>query len=351
MQATKTHPLDALWQAPAIVSVVLAGEGLALVLTLSPGLLGDRWVYFGLVSLAIQWVILLTLGGLYLVRRWVGAWSAWRLAWLTLALLLLGTLAVMLCSYLVLPDIWFWPEGAWRNLLWQMLGIALVVGLLALVTFQNYWRGRQLLLQNKQAELEAVQARIHPHFLFNTLNTAVALVHQRPQAAEQVLLDLSELFRAALATPGNVFLAEEIELTRQYLAIESLRLGDRLRVDWQLPEPLPVVRLPCLSLQPLVENAVHHGIEPSAAGGGLCIVARVDAGELRIRVVNDCVNDAKPAAHRGQHLGQRSIRARLHALVGEAADLHTRVEGGRYLAEIRLPLALKNSAERASLTG
>ncbi|MGD9584915.1 MAG: sensor histidine kinase [Lysobacterales bacterium] len=338
MTTAKSHPLDALWQAPAIVSVVLAGEGLALVLALSPGLIGDRWVYFGLVSLAIQWVILLTLGGLYLLRRGLAAWSAWRLAWLTLALLLLGTLAVMATSYLLLREIWFWPNGAWRNLLVQMFGIALVVGLFALVAFQNYWRGRQLLVQSKQAELEAVQARIRPHFLFNTLNTAAALVHQRPQAAEQVLLDLSELFRAALSRPESIPLAEEIELARQYLAIEALRLGERLQVDWQLPSPLPATRVPCLSLQPLVENAVQHGIEPLTAGGRVSIVVSVQDDRLIIRVANDCASHPARPVHHGHHLGQRSIRARLQALVGDSARLDTRVEGGRYLAEISLPI-------------
>lgn len=338
MTPAVSNPLDALWQPPAIISAVLAGEGLALVLALSPGLIGDRWVYFGLVSLAIQWVILLTLGGLYLLRRRLAGWSAWWLAWLTLALLLIGTLAVMATSYLLLREIWFWPAGAWRSLLLQMFGIALVVGLFALVAFQNYWRGRQLLVQSQQAELEALQARIRPHFLFNTLNTAAALVHLRPQAAEQVLLDLSDLFRAALSRPESIALGEEIDLARRYLAIEALRLGERLRVEWCLPAPLPEVRVPSLSLQPLVENAVKHGIEPSSAGGLLTIAVVVTGDRLRIEVVNDCPIQPTPAVHQGHHLGQASIRARLQALAGDSARLSTRSEAGRYIAEMELPL-------------
>lgn len=337
METHNSHPLDSLWQAPAIISAVLAGEGLALVLALSPGLIGDRWVYFGLVSLAIQWVILLTLGCLYLLRRPLAVWSARGVAWLALVLLLLGTAAVMVTSYLLLREIWVWPNGAWRNLFLQVTGIALVVGLLALVAFQNYWRGRELLLRSKQAELEAVQARIRPHFLFNTLNTAVALVHQRPQAAEQVLLDLSELFRAALSRPENIALADEVELARRYLDIEALRLGERLRVTWDLPEPLPAINLPSLSIQPLVENAVHHGIEPQADGGSVSITITVQADRCIIAVENDCPTEDSPRQHRGHQLGQRSIRARLQALAGANATLCTQLQGGRYRAEISLP--------------
>ncbi len=153
-----------------------------------------------------------------------------------------------------------------------------------------------------------------------------------------MLLDLSELFRAALSRPESILLAEEIDLTRHYLAIEALRLGERLAVDWQLAEPLPATRVPSLSLQPLVEDAVHHGIEPSATGGRVSIAVTVQGDRLSIRVANDCAAQPARAVHHGHHLGQRSIRARLQAPVGDSASLDTRVEAGRYVAEIWLPL-------------
>src|SRR5690606_11628475 len=102
----------------------------------------------------------------------------------------------------------------------------------------------------KQAELEALQARIRPHFLFNTLNTGAALVHARPGEAERLLLGLSDLFRAALAGPGELPLEDELGLARRYLEIEALRFGPRLQVNWQLPAPLPEVWVPTLSIQP-----------------------------------------------------------------------------------------------------
>src|SRR3546814_8191172 len=110
-------------------------------------------------------------------------------------------------------------------------------------------------------------ARVRPHFLFNTLNSGIALVRQRPEQAEELLLGLSDLFRAALARPHDVALGEELALVRRYLEIEAVRFGPRLRVAWRLPGPLPEVAVPALSVQALVENAVRHGIERSPGGG------------------------------------------------------------------------------------
>ncbi|HXE20824.1 MAG TPA: sensor histidine kinase, partial [Rhodoferax sp.] len=117
------------------------------------------------------------------------------------------------------------------------------------------------------ARLSELQARIRPHFLFNALNSAIALVREEPARAETMLEDLSDLFRHALADQGeSVTLAEEIALARRYLAIEQVRFGERLRVEWVLDGQADNARLPPLLLQPLVENAVKHGVEPSASG-------------------------------------------------------------------------------------
>src|SRR5690606_9580864 len=117
----------------------------------------------------------------------------------------------------------------------RMAGLTLCVGLLGLAVFYHHWRATQLAVQAKQAQLEALQARIRPHFLFNTLNTGVALVRERPGEAERLLLDLSDLFRAALAGPPTIPLEDELALARRYLEIEQLRFGPRLQVKWEVP--------------------------------------------------------------------------------------------------------------------
>ncbi|MBS0212963.1 MAG: histidine kinase [Proteobacteria bacterium] len=345
------HPLEALWQAPALISAVLAGEGLALILALTPFAGGDRWVYFGLASLLIQWVIVLTLGALYLLRRPLAHWRPLAIAWLVLGLLLLATATVGMAAGYVLHASELQPDRLDRLFVLRVMGLALTVGLFGLAAFQNYWRARQMVVQAKQAELEALQARIQPHFLFNTLNTGAALVHARPEQAERLLLDLADLFRAALAGPRNIALADEVGLTRRYLEIESLRFGERLRLHWELPDPLPALAVPALSIQPLVENAIRHGIEPLAHGGSMEIqIASADVA-LTITVRNDLPGDGA-AATAGHGVGLASVRERIRALDPQHRDLlETRVEGGRYVAILRLPVVpLANGSGRPHTT-
>ena len=330
-------PIELLWQAPAVTGLVVAGEALALILALAPGVGSERWVYFGLASLAIQWIVLLTLAGTYLFRGLLRRSSPGRQAWLTLCLLMGATWATGGLAILLFPG--HAPDAGTQDLLRlaRLSGMALTMGLLGLAAFQMVWRSRQLALQAKQAELEALQARIRPHFLFNTLNTGAALVHARPQDAEQLLLDLADLFRAALSGPAELPLQDELSLARRYLEIERLRFGDRLQVHWTLPGTLPDVVVPALSIQPLVENAIRHGIEPSPAGGRLDVVVAVEPDEVRVVVSNDLPPaGTRPAA--GHQVGLASARERIEALSQGRGRLQTRVQDGRYVATITLPV-------------
>ena len=332
------RPLDMLWQATAIMWVILGGEGLAAALALAPKVTGDRMVYFGLASLWIQWTSLLTLAVLYLARRPLNRLGPSTVAALALVIALamgwLITFAVR--SYLD-------PDGSagrvdWASLAFNVSGITIAVGLLGLAAFHNHWKGRLAAVRAKQAELEALQARIRPHFLFNTLNTGAALVHARPGEAEQLLLDLADLFRAALSGPTELPLDGELALARRYLEIERLRFGDRLRVTWTLPAELPDVLVPALSVQPLVENAIRHGIEPSPAGGRLDIAVVVEVDEVRVVISNDLPPAGRrPAA--GHQVGLASARERIQALSEGRGRLETRVLEGRYVATISLPVS------------
>jgi two-component system sensor histidine kinase AlgZ len=193
-----------------------------------------------------------------------------------------------------------------------------------------------------QAQADALQARIRPHFLFNSLNAIVGLVRRDPVVAEQALLDLSDLFRAALgAGESGSSLREEVELAERYLAIESLRLGPRLQVQWRRDEPLPWdLPLPRLLLQPLVENAILHGIARLPQGGMIDIVLRMDAGLLLVAIGNP-VPAPKPGADDGDGSGarhaQRSIGDRLAHAFGARATLTARAEAGYYRCELRIP--------------
>lgn len=334
-----SHPLDTLWQAPAIVWSILAGLCLALVLALSPGVDGNRLLVFGLASFLILWVILLTLGTLYVLRRPISRLNPHQVALLGLLLMLGWTWVVVGLAGAVVAPALFGSDGAqWAGPMIRITGIALAVGILGLAAFHNHWRARQAAVRAKQAELEALQARTHPHFLFNSLNTAVALVHAQPDEAERVLLDLSDLFRTALAGPRVIGLEEEIDLVRRFLAIEHLRLGSRLNVRWELPAELPELGMPALSIQPLVENAVRHGIEPRVGGGCVDILVAVDSEQALITVRNDLPdNPASGPRHNGHGVGQPSVAGRIEAMTAGRGSLVTSVVDGRYVATITMP--------------
>jgi len=217
------------------------------------------------------------------------------------------------------------------------LGSALAGGALALVV----WRWLALRAAAAQpvdasARLAELQSRIRPHFLFNTLNTALALVQVDPHKAETVLEDLAQLFRVALAESGEaVTLDDEIDLAQRYLAIEKLRFGDRLQLVWDLDPAAAHAPMPPLVLQPLVENAVRHGIEPALAGGRIVISTRASRGMAVVMVTNTL---PEAPGRTGNGIAQANVADRLRLLHDVAATLHTGVAHGLYNARIEVPL-------------
>lgn len=186
------------------------------------------------------------------------------------------------------------------------------------------------------ARLAELQSRIRPHFLFNTLNSAIALVRAEPAKAEMLLEDLSDLFRHALKDAGEpVTLGEEIALAQRYLAIEQVRFGDRLRVQWVLDPAADAARLPPLLLQPLVENAVQHGVEPSATGAQVKISTQLRGSTVLIKVTNTV-----PAGQgtRGHGLALRNVRDRLGLLHDVQGQFRSGLKDGVYQVRIEVPL-------------
>ncbi len=190
------------------------------------------------------------------------------------------------------------------------------------------------------AQLAELQARIRPHFLFNTLNSAVALVRAEPSRAEALLEDLSDLFRHALVERGeSSTLAEEIVLAQRYLAIEQVRFGSRLQVDWALDPAAGTARVPPLLLQPLVENAVIHGVEASARGARLRISTERRGGSVILKITNDVPPQAEgaPAPRAGHGMAQDNVRARLALLHDVEGSFRAERRGNLYRVRIRLP--------------
>lgn len=199
-----------------------------------------------------------------------------------------------------------------------------------------FWRARARTPAATAARLAELQSRIRPHFLFNTLNSAIALVRAEPLKAEAVLEDLSELFRSALADPAeSVTLAQEITLAQRYLAIEAIRFGERLQINWNLDAHAMQARLPPLLLQPLVENAIKHGVEPSATGAQVKISTERRGGVVVVKVSN-----TTPAGvgERGNGLALANVRERLLLLHDVQASFQTVYKDGVFQVRLELPV-------------
>lgn len=191
-----------------------------------------------------------------------------------------------------------------------------------------------------RAEADALQARIRPHFLFNSMNMIATLLRRDPDVAERAVLDLSDLFRAALGAGGGTStLADEVSLAEQYLSIEQLRLGDRLQVLWNKGDDLPwSMPMPRLVLQPLLENAVLHGISRLPEGGTIDVVLEAHEGVLAIAVSNPSLPPSDAPAQGAGH-AQASIAHRLGYAFGPRASMRYGWNAGRYACTIRVPVA------------
>jgi two-component system sensor histidine kinase AlgZ len=186
------------------------------------------------------------------------------------------------------------------------------------------------------ARLTELQARIRPHFLFNTLNSAIALVRAEPAQAEALLEDLSDLFRHALMEQGEfVSLADEIALAQRYLAIEQVRFGERLQLEWALDASAGAAKLPPLLLQPLVENAVRHGVEPSAQGAQVKISTQRRGGSVVIKVTNTV--PAGPGLQ-GHGVALANVRDRLRLLHDVQGQFQSGCKEGVFQVRIEVPL-------------
>ncbi len=215
-----------------------------------------------------------------------------------------------------------------------LLAAALAVGILILLD----WRARRLSPALAEARLQALQSRIRPHFLFNSLNSVLSLMRSDPGRAEIALENLAELYRMLMADNRELStLGRELALARAYLDLEALRLGERLAVDWRVESAPSQAAMPALVLQPLLENAVCHGIEPHPEGGriGVDIFTRND--QLHV-VVRNPVRAGDPRPRRGNRMALSNIRERLALHFDAEARLSAHPVGGEFVVQMVMPL-------------
>ncbi len=230
-----------------------------------------------------------------------------------------------------------------HSLLRWLVVVALITGML-LVYFDL--RGRALSPALAEARLQALQARIRPHFLFNSINAVLSLVRKEPRRAEAALEDLAGLFRALMADNRKLTpITHEIELCRQYLELEQLRLGERLQVEWQTENMQPDALVPPLALQPLLENAVYHGIEPAETPGVVSINIHVARDRLHVVLRNPYRLTGEH--HAGNKMALANIRERLQLHFDVAAELKTQIGEGSYEVHMVMPYVKNDGSMKA----
>jgi len=323
--------------------MLLLGELFAFMFTLavvsSPE---EFWLELGLNSLFILCVVLVCQLILAIVARRLDRMTE---AVAGLCVFLVVTLTSLLMTWLIYS---FSADAAeplateGGSLPFRSLSNAVLAGMAAAVGLRYQYVQYLLRLQAKaesSARLEALQSRMKPHFLFNSLNSIASLTRRNPVLAEELTLDLAELFRAILRRDIRLATIEgEIGLSRQYLNIEQLRLGERLRVVWSLDEDLLGALIPPLSLQPLLENAIYHGIEPSPDGGTLEISCQPHKkNKIILAVRNSLPGNNEAAERQGNRIALKNLRLRLQSFFGEEGQLMSSMAEGFYLARIIIP--------------
>ncbi|GAB2890757.1 sensor histidine kinase [Microbulbifer echini] len=333
----------------ALAALVLMGELLALVLVLAlDGLREFSWQRLGLVSLVIQWVILPCAAVLCRLRPYL-AQLPHKFAGAISFIVVLVVLGVVMGIQRYLRALLLQSGFDWWGLASDCLLGAICAGVVL-----RYAYLQQQLYNQQQAELgariEALQSRIRPHFLFNSMNSLASLIAVDPHRAERLVEDLCVLFRASLADSKLVPLLQEVKLAQRYLEIEALRLGERLRQRWQLAGSLEEIYVPSMLLQPLLENAVLHGVAQLREGGEITVRLAVEGGALRIIIDNPLPQENVRPGRENNGMAVENIRQRLAAYYGDRFKFTACREADHYRVVLQLPLSPQELAQRPTQT-
>jgi two-component system sensor histidine kinase AlgZ len=331
--------------ARAVLAIALIVELTAVVLSLARiGPSTALWIDLARTSLFLLWIGFGCAAVLCVLRKHLDGWSLPVASIIALGLMVAVVALVTEASLWLMHNPWFsvqggagaTPSAAWHFRLGN-LGIGLVVSALALRYFHVSGEWRRNVELQARARVHALQARIRPHFLFNSMNTIAALTRTSPAQAEDAVQDLADLFRATLSEQRqHITLAEELEIARTYQRIEQLRLGERLQVLWEVADLPAGAKVPSLIIQPLLENAIYHGIEPRRNGGIVSVSGVLDGQVIGITVRNPLPEAGEPTRE-GHRLALANIRERLELMYPEQARVEAGRQGDEFVVRLRFP--------------
>ena len=319
------------------VAIVLT-EVLAIVFSMAATTNTNQfWTYLALASFLMLWITLLNSAAICYLRKWLHKQN-YCLQYSFCVMMSISLLVTLVVSQAGL--FFSYDDNTLNNLLiLRVMTISAVIYFLLLRYFYIQHQWRLNLAAQSIAEIQALRARIRPHFLFNSMNTIASLITISPKTAEHAIEDLSDLFRASLSEQNLNCLRDELELTKSYIAIELLRLGDRLKVEWQIEDSVLNTEVPALCLQPLAENAIYHGIEPIEKGGKLIISALQINNKLKLSVSNPIqVNKQPNGLKKGNQMAVDNIRRRLNLVYGSKATFSINATKENYTVSLLIPL-------------
>jgi two-component system, LytTR family, sensor histidine kinase AlgZ len=330
-------------RARAVLGIVLICELTALVVSLArnEAALGF-WADLGRTSMFLLWIGLCGAGALCALRGYLNQQSVAKGSALVLAITTVVVLLISTVTYFIgtnsgwASGVALIPDDHWTFMVRNVF-ISLVVTALALRYFYVTHEWRHNVELQAKARVHALQARIRPHFLFNSMNTIASLTRSNPARAEEAVQDLADLFRANLNEKRNqIALSEEIDVARTYQRMEQLRLGDRLRVDWKVDSLPSNALVPGLTLQPLLENAIYHGVEPRQDGGVVTVTGEFNKGMITI-VVRNPLPAANLTMRDGNRLALANIKERLDLMYGDRATVKAGRFDEEYIVTLRFP--------------
>ena len=299
----------------------------------------ERWYKLGLISLFVQWCTLASCSILCLFRPYLARFSNIK-AGIISFLIVLAIIAIIteLTYYFIYARTsTLYPENWHLHFFLRNIAIgAILTGpILRYFYVQNQWR-RNVRAEN-EARVQALQSRIRPHFLFNSMNTIASLTRSNPEKAEMAVENLADLFRVSLSDARKqVRLEEELELCQRYLEIEQLRLGERLSVEWDLNVPDDAL-VPALLLQPLLENAIYHGVESQTRGSSIKIIGNEENKKIKFVLTNSLPEKNTQQRQQGNQLAQENVRERLAALYGDNGTLQINELDNLYQVILQFP--------------
>ena len=330
-------------QPQAVAIIVIGAELLAFTLVIAGATSWNHTIeQLAVTSLYVQWAALVSAGLLCISRPRLVQLRTWHSASIAFCLPMLVNLTLTVAAHSLqdqglLTGSWSANNALSIDLLRNLSITAIISGVMLRFLYLRHETAKSLAAEH-QARLDALQSRIRPHFLFNSLNTILSLVREQPARAEEALQDLAELFRHNLRqTEQLISLQDDITLCKQYLALEQLRLGSRLQVNWQIDGLNSSVKIPPLVLQPLLENAVYHGIEPLTDQGVIEITGSDNTNHFVIQIENPLPARQGPHGASGHQIAIDNIKQRLQAHFGDPPPLSVQISDSTYRVIIKLP--------------